>query len=314
MTNFPVFCLLGPTASGKTALAIELVRTFPFEIISVDSAMIYKGMNIGTAKPMPEELHQAPHRLIDILEPTEQYSVGQFYTDVIQEIEAIRANGHYPLLVGGTMMYFYAIQQGIALMPEANAAVRIRIEKEAREKGWQALHAELRQVDPLTADKIKPTDTQRIQRALEIYRISHIPLSEWQQKQARHALPYSFFNLVLQPKTRAILHEKILSRFHQMMQAGFVDEVKILYERGDLSANLPSMRSVGYRQIWGYLEGEYDFSTLEQKILSATRQFAKRQVTWLNKWPNAFSLETDSQNLISKAKKYIKTPLDNIII
>ena len=185
-------------------------------------------------------------------------------------------------------------------MPEANAAVRIRIEEEAREKGWQALHAELRRVDPLTADKIKPTDTQRIQRALEIYRISHIPLSEWQQKQARHALPYSFFNLVLQPKTRAILHEKILSRFHQMMQAGFVDEVKILYERGDLSANLPSMRSVGYRQIWGYLEGEYDFSTLEQKILSATRQFAKRQVTWLNKWPNAFSLETDSQNLISK--------------
>lgn len=286
MSPLSAITLMGPTASGKTALAIELVEAgLPLEIISVDSALIYRGMDIGTAKPTATELSRAPHHLIDIRNPTEHYSAGEFIEDVNVLIENIRARGKIPFLVGGTMLYFKALQQGMALLPKQNPALRAEIEHEAAQQGWPALHAELMRIDPVAAQKIKPTDAQRIQRALEVFRLTGEPLSSLQAK-ADHPkrVPIQAFAII--PEDRATLHQRIAERVSIMLQKGFIEEVIKLREQYPLNPHLPSMRAVGYRQIWQYLEGEMSQDELPERILFATRQYAKRQLTWLKRWEN----------------------------
>lgn len=273
--------LMGPTASGKTALAIELAQRFPVELISVDSALVFRGMDIGTAKPSAAELAAAPHHLIDIIDPTEVYSAAQFRADALRLMDEITARGRVPLLVGGTMLYFNALQHGLHDLPRADAQVRQALEAEAAERGWPALHAELTRVDPTTAARLSPNDSQRIGRALEIFRISQRPMSAWLAEQTNEALPYDLLKLALLPADRAILHARIALRFEQMLTQGFVDEVAGLRARYPLQPDLPSMRCVGYRQAWQYLDGEIDLSTLHDTGIYATRQLAKRQITWL---------------------------------
>ncbi|MDX1481505.1 MAG: tRNA (adenosine(37)-N6)-dimethylallyltransferase MiaA [Woeseiaceae bacterium] len=279
-----VLCLTGATATGKTGLAVELRRRFPLEIVSVDSALVYRGMDIGTAKPPPDVLREAPHRLVDIRDPEETYSAGEFVRDAEREIDSILASGRTPLLVGGTMLYFRALVDGIAELPEANAAVRAEIDEEAASRGWDALHRELVRVDPDLAARIAPTDRQRIQRALEVYRASGKPLSEWQQ-QATTPRRYQFLRIALVDPLRARLHERINDRVHAMLARGFIDEVRRLRARPGLTADSPSMRSVGYRQIWAHLDGRCDLQTATSRAQAATRQLAKRQLTWLRSMP-----------------------------
>lgn len=295
-------CLMGPTASGKTALAIELVKTGHFEIVSVDSAMVYRGMDIGTAKPSEVELQQAPHRLIDIRDPADPYSAGDFRTDAIDAINDILSNGKTPLLVGGTMLYFHVLQQGIAALPQADPDIRAALLKEADTIGWPAMHKKLEKIDPAAAARIHQNDTQRIQRALELFHVTQKPASELQKIQAQNALPYAFRNLKLLPE-RALVHQRIEQRFHQMINAGLVDEVKKLYERGDLTADSPAMRCVGYRQVWKYLDGEYDHETMLFKGIVATRQLAKRQYTWLRRFEGKERLGNE-QNPLEEILKY----------
>jgi tRNA dimethylallyltransferase len=273
---------MGPTASGKTEVAVSLCKRFPLDIISVDSALVYRGMDIGTAKPDAETLRRAPHRLIDIRKPEESYSAGDFVRDARREIDAILAAGRVPLLVGGTMMYFRSLIEGIAELPEADPAIRAAIDRDAEKSGWPALHEQLQAVDPAAAARIEPNDRQRIQRALEVYRSSGKPLSEW-QSQGRNsaASDLDFVRLSLEPATRQILHERIEKRLNIMLNNGFLEEVKVLYERPGLTADHPSMRSVGYRQLWQHLEGQTSFEEAGKRALYATRQLAKRQVTWL---------------------------------
>jgi len=276
----PAIALMGPTASGKTDLAVELVARLPCEIISVDSALIYRGMDIGTAKPGPEVLRRAPHRLLDIRDPSETYSAARFCADAERAMAEIVAGGGIPLLVGGTMLYFRALQQGLSRLPGADGAVRARLEAEARAKGWAALHQRLAAVDPAAARRIHPKDPQRIQRALEVYEITGRPLSELIG--ARHRAPsHRILKLARAPAERATLHRRIERRFLNMIELGFEAEVRALWARGDLTRELPSMRCVGYRQMLKYLFTEYIFEEMLQCGIIATRQLAKRQLTWL---------------------------------
>ena len=277
----PAIFLMGPTASGKTTLAVELVKRFPLDIISVDSALVYRGMDIGTARPDAEVLAVAPHRLIDIRDPSESYSAAEFCEDALDAMADITARGRIPLLVGGTFLYFRALEQGLSAMPPADPEIRARLEAEARQDGWESLHARLASIDPEAAARIHATDPQRIQRALEVYEISGQPISRFHERGRSGALPYRLLKLALVPDDRALLHERIESRFQSMLAAGFVDEVRRLYERGDLAPELPAMRAVGYRQIWAYLAGKTGFDEMVEQAIVATRQYAKRQLTWL---------------------------------
>ncbi|AFH94226.1 TPA: tRNA (adenosine(37)-N6)-dimethylallyltransferase MiaA [Providencia stuartii] len=292
--------LMGPTASGKTALAIALRQHLPVEIISVDSALIYRGMDIGTAKPNAEELSQAPHRLIDILDPSLPYSAADFRRDALNVMEEITSQGKIPLLVGGTMLYFKALLEGLSPLPSADPATRAEIEKIAQQQGWGEIHRRLAEVDPVAAARIHPNDPQRLSRALEVYLISGQTLTEMTQT-AGEELPYNVFQFAIAPQDRKILHQRIEQRFHQMLDAGFEEEVRALYERGDLHVDLPSIRCVGYRQMWSYLEGETDYDEMVYRGICATRQLAKRQITWLRSWENVHWLDSEQPQQALKA-------------
>lgn len=281
--------IMGPTASGKTAAALAIAQRMPVEIISVDSALVYREMDIGTAKPTADELASVPHHLIDIIDPLESYSVVQFRDDAIRLVDEIQARGKLPLLVGGTMMYFKGLVDGLDDLPTADAAVRARIDEEAARIGWPGMHAKLRELDPPTADRLAPNDAQRINRALEIIELSGKPMSELLARREKTALPFDLVSFALEPSDRAVLHGRIAQRFDQMLgsrdDAGIVAEVARLRARGDLHLGLPSMRCVGYRQSWEYLDGLYDRATLRENGIVATRQLAKRQLTWLRSMP-----------------------------
>ena len=277
--------LMGPTASGKTELAIRLRQKYPVEIISVDSALIYKGMDIGTAKPDEQEQALAPHRLIDILDPSEAYSAADFRRDALNEMNKIAAEGKIPLLVGGTMLYYKALLEGLSPLPAANPEVRQQIEQEALTHGWDVLHDQLKVIDPVSAERIHPNDPQRLSRALEVYRISGKTLTEL-TKTKGEALPFRVKQFAIAPKERAELHRRIELRFEKMMAAGFEGEMKALFAREDLHPDLPSIRCVGYRQMWEYLEGNCTLDDAIFKGICATRQLAKRQITWLRSWDN----------------------------
>jgi len=272
---------MGPTASDKTEIALKLAKEFPLDLISVDSALVYRGMDIGTAKPDAATLHQVPHRLIDIRDPEESYSAGEFVRDACREIDASNARGRIPLLVGGTMMYFRALTEGIADLPQADAKIRAAIDAEAETSGWPALHAQLAEVDKIAAARINPNDSQRIQRALEVYRVSGKSLSEWQAGSASTDRADSFLKVAMVTESRSVLHDRIALRLQSMLQSGFVEEVQTLMARPGLTASHASMRAVGYRQLWSYLEGQDTLDDAKQKALAATRQLAKRQLTWL---------------------------------
>lgn len=288
----PAIFIMGPTASGKTALAMSLMKHLPVELISVDSALIYRGMDIGTAKPSAQELAEAPHRLIDILDPTQAYSAADFRADALREMAEITARNKIPLLVGGTMLYFKALLEGLSPLPQADAAVRERIEKQAAEQGWSALHDQLREIDPVAAMRIHPNDPQRLSRALEVFYISGKTLTEL-TKISGETLPYRVHQFAIAPTRRELLHERIEERFSQMLSNGFEEEVRTLLARGDLHTDLPSIRCVGYRQMWSYLSGEFDYDEMVYRGVCATRQLAKRQMTWLRGWDNVEWLDSE---------------------
>jgi len=292
---------MGPTASGKTALGIELAKALDGEIISVDSALVYKGMDIGTAKPGVEEQQGIKHHLIDILDPSGVFSAGQFREKTTTLIEQLSANGKTPILVGGTMLYFHALLRGLATLPDADVKIRQAIDEQAAQEGWAAVHERLNEVDPVAAKRIHPNDTQRIQRALEVYRVSGKSQTDWLKEQAALTLPFKPVKLVIAPNNRADLHEKIAIRFDAMLDSGFLDEVRSLYNRGDLDASMPAIRAVGYRQAWSYLNGEYDQATFRDKAIIATRQLAKRQFTWLRQQTDATWLETGDKAVLAQA-------------
>lgn len=296
---------MGPTASGKTDLAVELARRLPCSIISVDSALVYREMDIGTAKPGPELLAEAPHRLIDILDPAESYSAARFRSDALREMEAIRAGGGIPLLVGGTMLYFRALAAGLSDLPAADPAVRARLEAELAAEGLAALHARLARVDPEAARRIHPNDPQRIQRALEVWELTGRPLSALWAEHATAQSGVEAVPLALAPARRAVLHERIEQRFHAMLAAGFEAEVERLRRRGDLHPGLPSMRSVGYRQVWSYLEGRIGHGEMVERGIAATRQLAKRQITWLRGWPGVNWVDSLGWNPIEQVLKIL---------
>lgn len=299
-----VICLMGPTASGKTELAIRLVAELPLEIISVDSAMVYKGMDIGTAKPAAETLRRAPHRLIDFLDPAEPYSAARFCADALREITAIHRLGKIPLLVGGTMMYFRSLLHGMAELPSADEELRSELAAEAASLGWQEMHRQLAAVDPQAAARIHPNDPQRIARALEVYRLTGTPLSAWINQPAPQ-LPYRTVLLGLFPSERAELHARIARRFSGMLDHGLLDEVQLLFQRGDLDSEKPSMRAVGYRQVWQYLSGELDYPAMLEKGIAATRQLAKRQLTWLRAMPDLEKFNCLNNDLEDKVLKHL---------
>lgn len=294
----PAIFLMGPTASGKTDLAIQLCQQLRCEIISVDSALIYRDMDIGSAKPSAQELALAPHRLINKLDVTQRYSAAEFRADALREMAEITARGNIPLLVGGTMLYFKALIDGMAEMPAADASIRERIEQEAKQYGWPYVHAQLAEVDAESAARIHPNHSQRIERSLEIYRATGITMTEHHQQQQQSALPYDVIQLALAPLDRTILHRRIEQRFHQMLAQGFEDEVIALRQREGLHLDLPSMRAVGYRQMWQYLDGKLDRAAMIERGIIATRQLAKRQFTWLNSWDALHWLHTDEQGLL----------------
>lgn len=305
-------CLMGPTAAGKTALAVELVQRLPLEIINVDSAQIYRGMDIGTGKPDAATLARAPHRLLDFLDPSERYSAAQFRNDALREMYAIHTAGRVPLLVGGTMLYFRALRDGLAAMPSADPAVRQEIETLARDHGWNAVHERLAAVDPQAAARIHPNDPQRLQRALEVWMVSGQTMTSLHHNSGRgddndSELPFRLEFFSIQPGLRSVLHEKIAARFMQMIEQGFVDEVERLYRRGDLGLHLPSMRSVGYRQIWQYLDGELRFEAMVERGIIATRQLAKRQVTWLRSWPSLHDYDSEDPRTLDHLLSDLKT-------
>ena len=299
---------MGPTASGKTALAVSLVERFPLEIISVDSALVYRGMDIGTAKPDAATLARAPHHLLDIRDPGETYSAAAFCDDARRLMADIVARGCVPLLVGGTMLYFRALLQGLDDLPRADAALRKELEAEAAARGWPALHAELAEVDPATAARLAPNDSQRVGRALEIFRITGKPMSTLLDR-AQSELPYRVLQLALIPSDRAVLHQRIAARFDAMLAEGLLNEVEILRRDYVLSPNLPSMRAVGYRQAWAYLDGDIDLKTLREQGIAATRQLAKRQLTWLRSWPDAVELDCLADDLQSQATALVERHL-----
>ncbi|MDO6500831.1 tRNA (adenosine(37)-N6)-dimethylallyltransferase MiaA [Photobacterium sanguinicancri] len=288
--------LMGPTASGKTDLAIRLREQLPVELISVDSALIYRDMDIGTAKPDERELALAPHRLIDIRDPAQSYSAADFRADALKEMADIVAAGRIPLLVGGTMLYFKALLEGLSPLPAADVDVRAQIERDAAELGWQALHDELVRIDPVAGARIHPNDPQRLSRALEVFRISGKTLTELTQTQGE-PLPYKVHQFAIAPMDRAVLHQRIEQRFGKMMEAGFEQEVRTLYEREDLTPDLPSIRCVGYRQMWDYLDGQCDKDEAIFRGICATRQLAKRQITWLRGWENLTWLDSSNVDI-----------------
>jgi tRNA dimethylallyltransferase len=312
----PAIFLMGPTASGKTDLAIELARVLPCEIISVDSALVYRGMDIGTAKPSRELLAEFPHRLIDIRDPAESYSAAEFCSDALAAMADITAAGRIPLLVGGTMLYFKALLEGLADMPSADPAVRAALEAQAAAEGLAALHAELTRVDPESAARIHPNDPQRLVRALEVYRVSGVSMSEHRRRQALRnlhagaplgqALPYTVAHLAIAPEQRQVLHERIARRFHLMLEQGLIAEVEALHARGDLHPGLPSIRSVGYRQVWEYIEGRLTRGEMIERGIIATRQLAKRQFTWLRSWPQVHWLDSLACDNLARTLKYLQ--------
>lgn len=299
----PAIFLIGPTAIGKTQLAVKLVQKLPCEIISVDSAMVYRGMDIGTAKPGRKILDEAPHRLIDILDPSHVYSAARFRKDALREMASIVAAGKIPLLVGGTMLYFQALEQGLTSLPAANPIVRLKLEEEAKEQGWPALHKRLREIDPLSAHRIHPHDPQRLQRALEVYELTGLSLSEHYMRGRAQRLPYRLTKIALIPADRELLRRRIADRFMQMMEQGLINEVETLYKRGDLNEDMPSIRAVGYRQVWGYLRGQLDYQTMTDKAIVATRQLAKRQITWLRSMHNVRRLTLEGYSIAPLAEK-----------
>jgi tRNA dimethylallyltransferase len=283
--------LMGPTASGKTDLAISLCKRFPCDIISVDSALVYRGMDIGTAKPDAETLRRAPHQLIDIRDPEESYSAGDFVRDARAAIDLSITNGRIPLLAGGTMMYFRALTEGIADLPAADEAIRRQIDADAARKGWPAMHAELESVDTVVAARLNPNDSQRIQRALEVFRISGKPLGDWQREAVASTADLNYIKIALQIEPRSLLHQRIERRLDQMIAAGFEEEMQALRARPGLERGNSAMRSVGYRQFWAYLDGDYSKSEARDRTLFATRQLAKRQLTWLRSENDVFSVD-----------------------
>lgn len=297
----PAIFVIGPTASGKTALAMQLCREFPCEIVSVDSAQVFRDMNIGTAKPDEATLAEFPHRLINLISPIERYSAARFCTDALAAMQDISSAGRIPLLVGGTMLYIKALREGLAALPSADADVRATIEFDASQRGWPALHADLALLDPITAARLKPTDTQRIQRALEIIKISGKSVSDLFKQQTSAPLPYRCLGLALMPTDRAGLHQRIATRFDVMLASGLMDEVIGLRQKYTLHADLPSMRCVGYRQVWDVLEGNTPKVELRDRGIFATRQFAKRQLTWLKSLPNLEYLDPFDSHLNATA-------------
>jgi tRNA dimethylallyltransferase len=279
---------MGATATGKTDLAVEIAKRFPVEIISVDSAQIYRGMDIGTAKPAADTLALAPHHLIDIIDPAERYSAWHFVEDANRLIEEITARDKIPLLVGGTMMYYHALENGLNKLPVADPRLRARLNQQASEIGWPAMHEKLAAIDPLSASRIKPGDSQRIQRALEVFEVCGLPLSSLQQQESSVS-KHEAHKIILHADDRALLHTRIEQRFLEMIEQGFIDEVSGLKLRSDLNLSLPSMRCVGYRQVWQFLEGNLNRDEMIYKSIVATRQLAKRQMTWLRKQPEAFA-------------------------
>lgn len=283
---------MGPTAAGKTEFALMLAERFPCEIISVDSSQVYRGMDIGTAKPSLIQRRSYPHHLIDILDPVEAYSAGRFYTDAQNLMKAISDQGRIPLLVGGTMLYFHTLKYGMSSLPPANPEIRAAIAQEAMVKGWDTLYLHLANVDPVTAERISSHDPQRIQRALEVFQLTGKPLSELTANSQQPTLPYRVITLILAPKDRSLLHKRIERRFWAMLEAGFLEEVKQLFMRHDLSIELVSIRAVGYRQAWLYLQGQFSFDIMVERAISATRQMAKRQLTWLRRENNAIYIQS----------------------
>ncbi|MCP4700813.1 MAG: tRNA (adenosine(37)-N6)-dimethylallyltransferase MiaA [Gammaproteobacteria bacterium] len=308
MESFPrAIFLMGPTAAGKTDLALALIKYFPCEIISVDSAMVYRGMDIGTAKPAAEVLAQAPHRLLDICDPAESYSAAQFRNDALVEMEAICAKSRIPLLTGGTGLYFRALEYGLSELPSADPAIRQSLSAEAARAGWPALHERLAGIDPQAARRIEPKDSQRIQRALEVYEISGCTMTSLLARNPPLKLPYNVVKLVLAPPRRDILHDRIQRRFEAMLVQGLVEEVKFFFNRGDLHADLPAMRAVGYRQVWRYLAGETNYAEMVEQAVIATRQLAKRQLTWLRAEKNAVWFDSARAELMQSILKYLKS-------
>jgi tRNA dimethylallyltransferase len=284
--------LLGPTASGKTALALQLFDRLPLEIISVDSALVYRDMNIGTAKPDAETLGRYPHHLIDVIDPTEAYSAARFRNDALALMAEASTRGRVPLLVGGTMLYAKALVEGLSALPLADAAIREALDQRAQTEGWPALHAELARIDPATAARLNPADRQRIQRALEVFQLTGMPMSALQNRRAdASGFPYRYLTIGLVPSERAVLHQRIAARFDAMLAAGLVDEVVALRERYRLQPDMPSMRAVGYRQAWQFLDGDIDRAALRDAGVAATRQLAKRQLTWLRSMPHVENID-----------------------
>lgn len=299
-TAKPAVLIMGPTGAGKTDLVLRLAEDWPIDIVSVDSAMVYRGMDIGTGKPSREVLARHPHRLVDILDPSQAYSAGQFVRDATQAIEEAHQRGRLPVLVGGTMLYFRALRRGIAEMPSADSQVRAQLDREAAERGWPALHRDLAAIDPKAAARIQPNDAQRIQRALEVFRLTGKTLSELHEAGKPPAPNVRFLAYAWVPSDRERLYAAIEARFHRMMEEGLLDEVRALYARGDLHADLPAIRSVGYRQLWEHLEGREPLSSSVQRAIFATRHLARRQLIWLRsdrdvRWVDALDSAADAQ-------------------
>ena len=295
----PVIAIMGPTASGKTGLALDIAAKVESEVISVDSALVYKGMDIGTAKPTQEERAGVVHHLIDIIDPAQSYSVSQFVNDTNALIGDILARGKVPILAGGTMMYFNALINGISPLPKSDEKIRDEITQQAQRLGWSKLHDELRGVDPISGERIHPNDPQRITRALEVYRSTGKTLTHWQQQEGEKC-PYNIAQFAIAPADRAVLHERIATRFDLMLEQGFENEVVKLYERSDLHEDLPSVRSVGYRQMWQYLDGQLSYAEMRERGIIATRQLAKRQLTWLRGWEQVTWLDTFANDNLTK--------------
>ncbi|MDO9267566.1 MAG: tRNA (adenosine(37)-N6)-dimethylallyltransferase MiaA [Methylobacter sp.] len=310
--NSPAIFLMGPTASGKTALSVQLAQALNGEIISVDSALVFKGMDIGTAKPAREERGGVPHHLIDILDPAESFSTGQFRKQALILMDDITGRGKIPILVGGTMLYFNVLNSGLAVLPEADPVIRAKLDQDLERLGKEALHRRLAEVDPESAARIHPNDPQRVQRALEVYEISGKPLTSFFTATQAQDIPYQKIKLVVAPQDRVILHDMIARRFKQMLEQGFIDEVAALYQRGDLTEKMPSIRAVGYRQAWSYLQGEYDLETMTEKAIIATRQLAKRQFTWLRREMDAPNFQTGQTDLLTKVLATVNNKLSKL--
>lgn len=309
-TLAPAVFLMGPTASGKTDLAVALAERFPMEIISVDSALVYRDMNIGTAKPDSTVLSRAPHHLIDIIDPVESYSAAQFVTDALRLMEDIASRDKIPLLAGGTMMYFNALQQGLSQLPQAHPEIRARLEAEARSIGWPELHQRLAVVDPDAARRINPNDAQRIQRALEVYEMTGKSMTAMCSESRQQDLPYDVLKVALIPSQRSVLHERIARRFDRMLASGLYDELLELRSKyPGLSAGMPSMRCVGYRQMWQHLDNQLDYQSMREKGIAATRQLAKRQLTWLRGMDDTYEIDCLSDSVINSVSAEIKIKL-----